>query len=76
MNRQTEILVDADVEMMFHCGKVETFRLCDIPCLWKWDEVSRETAEYWAIFDHIGNNYTFDWMSIKSWTGSPVKDKT
>ncbi len=76
MKRETEILVDVEVEMMFASGNTERFRLGDIPCLWKWDEMSREAAEYWAAFDHIGNNYTFDWMSIKSWTGSPVKEKT
>ncbi len=75
MKRETEILVDVEVEMMFASGNTERFRLGDIPCLWKWDEMSREAAEYWAAFDHIGNNYTFDWMSIKSWTGSPVKEK-
>lgn len=75
MERETEILVDVEVEMMFSSGNTERFRLGDIPCLWKWDEMSREAAEYWAAFDHIGNNYTFDWMSIKSWTGSPVKEK-
>jgi len=74
MSRQTEILVDVEVEMMFASGNTERFRLGDIPCTWVWDEVSREAAEYWAAFDHIGNNYTFDWMSIKSWTGSPVKE--
>jgi hypothetical protein len=73
MERQTEIMVSADIEMMFASGTVEKFRLSDIPCNWVWDEMSREAAEYWAAFDHVSNNYKFDWMSIKSWTGSPVK---
>ena len=72
-NRQTDLLIDVDVEMMFHCGKIENFRLGNIPCVWEWDETSREAAEYWAAFDHIGDNYNFDWMSIKSWSSSPVK---
>ena len=71
-NRCTDLLIDVDVEMMLPSGKVENFRLGNIPCVWKWDESSREAAEYWAAFDHIGDNYNFDWMSIKSWTGSPV----
>ena len=73
-NRCTDLLIDVDVEMMLHSGNVETFRLGNIPCVWKWDEMSREAAEYWAAFDHIGDNYDFDWMSIKSWSGSPVKE--
>ena len=72
-NRQTDLLIDVDVEMMFHCGKVETFRLGNIPCVWEWDEMSREAAEYWSAFDHIGDNYNFTAMSIKSWSSSPVK---
>ena len=72
-SRQTDLLVDVDVEMMFHCGKVETFRLGNIPCVWEWDEMSREAAEYWSAFDHIGDNYNFTAMSIKSWSSSPVK---
>ena len=72
-NRQTDLLIDVDFEMMFRCGEVEGFRLGNIPCVWKWDEMSREAAEYWAAFDHIRDNYDFDWMSIKSWSSSPVK---
>ena len=73
-NRCTDLLIDVDVEMMLPSGKVEAFRLGNIPCVWTWDEMSREAAEYWAAFDHIGDNYDFDWMSIKSWSGSPVKE--
>jgi len=72
-DRYTHILIEAEVEMMFHCGKVETFTISDILCFWLWDEMSRDAAEYWAVWDHVGANYTFDWMSIKCWTGSPVK---
>ena len=75
MERQTEIMVSVDIEMMFASGKVESFRLSDIPCTWIWDEMSREAAEYWAALDHVSDNYTYDWMSIKSWVGSPVKEK-
>ena len=71
-DRCTKLLIDVDVEMMFYCGKVETFHLGNIPCVWTWDEMSREAAEYWAAFDHIGDNYNFDWMSIKSWSSSPI----
>jgi len=73
-SRYTEIMVEADVEMMYHCGEIETLNIRGIPCLWSWDETSRDAAEYWAIWDHVGAYYTFDWMSIKSWTGSPVKN--
>ena len=77
-DRYTNILVDADVEMMFHHGKPEPtkIRIKDIPCLWVWDETSREAAEYWAVWDYVGATFTFDWMSIKSWSGSPVKVDT
>jgi hypothetical protein len=72
-NRKTEILVDADIEMMFKSGEVHSFRLSNIPCTWVWDEMSRGAAEYWCAFNHVSNHYKFDWMTIKSWTGSPVK---
>lgn len=71
--RETHLLVSADVEMMFSNGHVENFQVSDITCVWKWDETSRETAEYWAAFDYIAKHWTFDWFSIKSWTGSLVK---
>ena len=74
-DRYTDLMVDVDVKMMFRCGKVETFRLGNIPCVWTWDEGSREAAEYWAAYDHIVYNYIFDWMSIKSWSSSPVDNK-
>ena len=74
MKRQTEILVSADVEMMFVGGEVEGFRMEDIPCTWVWDETSRDAAEYWAVLDHVSDNYEYDWMSVKSWVGSPVKE--
>ena len=74
-DRYTHIMVDADVEMMYHCGEVANFRIENIPCLWVWDEMTRETAEYWAVWDYVGANFNFDWMSIKSWSGSPVKNK-
>lgn len=76
-DRYTNILVDADVEIMFYHSNVEPtkIRIKDIPCLWVWDETSREAAEYWAVWDYVGSEYTFDWMSIKSWSGSPVKEK-
>ena len=48
-DRYTNILVDADVEMMYHCGEIENFRIENIPSLWVWDETSREAAEYWAV---------------------------
>ena len=72
MERETELLVSADVEIMFASGKVHSFRLSDIPCTWTWDEMSRTACEYWAAFDYIGNTWhNYDWFSIKSWTGSP-----
>ena len=75
MERQTKLLVSADVEMMFASGEVESFRLDAIPCTWLWDETSRECAEYWAILNCVDDHYKYDWMSVKSWTGSPVKEE-
>jgi len=71
----TNIEVSVDVEMMFASGEVHSVRLSGIPCKWVWGETSREAAEYWAALEHISDNYKFEWMSIKSWVGSPVKDK-
>ena len=72
-DRYTLIMVEADVEIMYLNGYVDKITISDIPCRWLWDEMSREAAEYWAVWEYIGANYTFDWMSIKSWVGSPVK---
>jgi len=72
-DRYTELLIDVDVEMMFHCGKIESFRISNIPCTWVWYESSRDAAEYWAALDHISENYVFDWFTVKSWSGSPIK---
>lgn len=72
-DRYTVIMVEADVEMMYLNGYVESVTVSSIPCRWLWDEMSREAAEYWAVWEYIGDNYTFEWMSIKSWVGSPVK---
>jgi hypothetical protein len=71
---QTKIMISADIEMMLASGKVENFRLSDIPCTWVWSETSRDAAEFWAALDHVSDNYMYDWMSIKSWVGSPVKE--
>ncbi len=72
-DRRTQITVEADVEIMYLNGYVDEKRITGIPCTWVWDEMSREAAEYWAVWEHVGANYTFEWMSIKSWVGSPVK---
>jgi len=71
---QTNIMISADIEMMLASGKVENFRISDIPCTWVWNETSRVAAEYWAALDHVSNNYTYDWMVVKSWVGSAVKE--
>ena len=72
-DRYTNILVVADVEVMFQGGSsIAEILICDIPCVWVWDESSREAAEYWAVLNYINENYTYDWMSVKSWCGTPV----
>ena len=76
MKRETKILVEAQVELMFDNGNVSHFTIENIPCLWLWDETSRECAEYWSALDYVTDNFEFDWMSIKSWSGSPVKEET
>jgi hypothetical protein len=73
-DRYTHIMVDADVEMMTpDFGKIEKFRISNIPCVWVWDESSREAAERMAVLNYIGNRYDFDWVEVESWSGSPVK---
>lgn len=74
-DRYTNIIVEADVEMMLLDGKINKITIKDIPCLWIWDELTRDAAEYWAVWDYVGATFTFDWMSIKSWSGSPVKER-
>lgn len=73
MERQTQILVDAQVELVFANGNVSHMTIENIPCLWLWDESTRDCAEYWAALDYITDHFDFDWMAIKSWSGSPIK---
>lgn len=75
MKRETKILVEAQVELMFDNGNVSHFTIENIPCLWLWDETSRECAEYRATWNYVTDNFEFDWMSIKSWSGSPIKEE-
>lgn len=72
-DRQTEIMVEADVEIMFANGNVSHMTISNIPCTWVWDESSRDAAEYWAVMDRVDQEFTYDWFTIKSWVGSPVK---
>ena len=73
-DRCTNLLIDADVDIMLHKGKIKptTVHISSIPCVWTWDESSREAAEYWAVVEHVNEEWNYDWMSIKSWSSSPV----
>jgi len=76
-DRYTDILVDAEVEMMLHSGGTKVLRICNIPCVWVWDESSREAAERMAILNYIDSRYDdFDGVLINSWSASPVKVDT
>jgi len=73
----TNILVDADILIRNRStGKEAHLSVKDIRCLWIWDDISRETAEYWAVADWIAETFGngIDWFTIKSWTGSPIKE--
>jgi len=67
MERQTELLVSADIEIMFKSGDVENFRVNGVGCTWKRDEMSRAACEYWAAFDYVSNTWQkdWDWFTIK-----------
>ena len=71
--RQTLIMVEADVEIMYLNGYVDKITISDIPCQWLWDEMSREAAEYWAVWEYIRVDSEITIQSIKAWVGSPVK---
>lgn len=73
MDRCTDIIVEARVEMMFKNGNVSHMTISNIPCKWVWDESSRDAAEYWAIMESIDDEFDYDWFTIRSWSGSPVK---
>ena len=75
MKRETNITVEGEVILRQADGTEDRFTIGGIPCLWKWDEGSRNAAEYWALFDHVAENYTFDWMSIVCWSGTPEREK-
>jgi len=71
---ETDLLVSAEVEWMTDGGELSEFQISNIPCKWVWKDISRTAAEYWAVFDHVGDNYKFNWFTIRSWSSSPVKD--
>ena len=73
MERETKITVSAQVEMQFANGNVSHMTIDNIPCVWLWDETNRENAEYWAVLDYVADHFKYDWVSVKSWTGSPRK---
>ena len=71
-NRKTYLLVTADVEITYTSGKVMKLTMLDIPCVWNWDEMERESAEYWCVFKEIGDNWiNYKWFSILSWSSTP-----
>ena len=78
MDRETRIDVDADVIIRHkETAKEESLTVRGIECVWHWDDSSRDAAEYWAVTDYLCYTFgnTIDWFSIKSWTGSPRKEK-
>jgi hypothetical protein len=78
MDRETRIDVDADVIIRHReTAKEESLTVRGIECVWHWDDISRDAAEYWAVADYLAHTFgnNIDWFSIKSWTGSPRKEK-
>ena len=78
MGRETKIDVDADVIIRHReTAKEESLTVRGIECVWHWDDSSRDSAEYWAVADYLAHTFgnNIDWFSIKSWTGSPRKEK-
>ncbi len=75
----TNILVDADIIIRNRStGKSAHLSVKDIKCLWIWGDryITRESAEYWAVVDWIAETFGngIDRFTIKSWTGSLVKE--
>ena len=47
-----------------------------IPYTWKWDEETRDVAEYAAVLDWLSESLDFDWVSILAWgSTSAIKGK-
>jgi hypothetical protein len=38
-----------------------------IPYTWKWDDETREVAEYMAVFNWALKHLDYEWLSILSW---------
>lgn len=77
MERKTEILVEADIQIWTNGpDSLQEITVRDIPCVWNWDESSRGAAEAWAVHDWIdntfGNNLETYWILCV--VGSPVKE--
>lgn len=74
MKRQTNIMVEVEAILRLWDGSEERVVVSGIPCVWKWDEGSRDAAEYWAAAEHLSSIYKADWYSIVAWSGSPVRE--
>ncbi len=78
MDRETRIDVDAEYVIRHReTAKEDSLEVKGLECVWHWDDSTRDAAEYWAVADWIAQTYgnTIDWFSIKSWTGSPRKER-
>jgi hypothetical protein len=76
MERKTEILVEADIELYLKGAKEkQRIRVSNIHCVWDWDKGSRDSAEHWAVHDWIDNTFGDNLESywILCVVGTPVK---
>ena len=74
--RATTLHVDAEFIIRHReTGKEENLEVKGLECVWRWDDGTRDAAEYWAVVDWVSQTFgnSVDWFSVKSWTGSPRK---
>ena len=76
MERKTELLVEADIQIWANGPEsLQEITVRDIPCVWEWDKSSRDAAAAWAVHDWIdntfGNNIETYWILCV--VSSPVK---
>ena len=63
-------LVSAEVECTRKDGSTGVLQFKNIPLVWRWDVMSREAAELWAILDYVADNFDFESFSVVNYTSS------
>ena len=73
MARSSFHLVDAKVEVTTHAGERRTLDICGIPTKWKWDVMTRDAAELWAVIDYVSDTFDFENFHVVCWSSTEAR---